>query len=513
MRAFIKKELPFLLLGVAIIAYSIFFSIFTILRTEKMHAQYFDLGIMNQTVHNTYMSLRTGDPSRFLELTNPHPGDNQVKRMAIHNDILLAIFAPFYFIHDGPETLLVIQAFVVALGALFLFLIAEKVLIPFNVKATADKAGWIALALGISYLLYPPLQKSNAFEFHAVTLAPTLLLAMYYYWFIKKYFWSFVCAVLAIFSKEQVGLVTGFFALYSIIVMLNFPKPNFALLRWAQQVRDDIMKNKKNLLFALTLGVFSLVWVVLSMKVIIPVFRGSEHFGSDYYSYLSNDPFAVIPTLFRAETYDYLHELLSPVLYLSLLSPLHLAIALPEFAVVLLSANSHMRNTFLHYDAILDAFIFLSATYGIRNIYLLCTRYKIQPPHYKLIISIVLIPAFIASYFMSSLPWARNPNPHPWETMSPMVADMRYWREYLDDDTIPVAPTGKLSPHFTNRRYFYDFAPDYTNAEYVLIDVEDARIGFMRMQSSPAYDMLQSDNRYVKIYNNNGLEVYKRIIQ
>ncbi len=485
-----------------------------------MYAHYFDLGIMHQTVHNTYMSLRTGDFSRILELTDPHDTDLQVKRMSVHNDILLAFLAPFYFIHDGPETLLVVQALGVALGALFIFLMAEKVLVLHNDqpnasfgwvrKTMADKAGWIGLALGLSYLLYPPLQKAVAFEFHAVTLAPLFLLGMYYFWLIKKYFWSFLFAIFAIFSKEQVGLVTGFFAFYTLLQMLSFIPSSIHDLQ--SKFLKKFLHNKTQVTYALLLGIFSVIWVILSLKVIIPGFRGGEHFGTDYYSYISDAPLSIFPVVFRMESFSYVHELLAPLWYISIFAPLQLLIALPEWGVVLLSANGNMRNTYFHYHTVIDAFIFIAAVYGVNNFSHWWKKLTGKNLSFALLLIYILIPAFIASYTTSSLPWAQKADSFPWSPMPPMVDDMRYWREYLQDDSIKVSTTGHLAPHFTSRRYFYDFSWKYTRADYVLIDTYEVQYGFLKKQTIPAYAQLKGDKRYVKIYNKDGLEVYKRVL-
>ncbi|MBP7966784.1 DUF2079 domain-containing protein [Candidatus Woesebacteria bacterium] len=520
MLVFIRKELPFLLLGIAIIVYAIYFSFFTIMRNEKMYAHYFDLGIMHQTVHNTYMSLRTGDFSRILELTDPHDTDRQVKRMSVHNDILLAFLAPFYFIHDGPETLLVVQALGVAMGALFIFLIAEKILRFYNEqpnatfdwirRSMADKAGWMGLALGLSYLLYSPLQKAVTFEFHAVTLAPTLLLGMYYFWVIKKYIWSFLFAVFAIFSKEQVGLVTGFFAFYTLMCMLSLIPSSIHEV--PSKIVKKLLHDKAQTIYALLLGTFSLIWVVFSLKVIIPGFRGGEHFGSDYYSYISGAPLSIFPVVFRMESFLYIHQLLSPLGYLSIFAPLQLLIALPEWGVVLLSANGNMRNIYFHYHAVIDAFIFIAAIYGVNNIANWWKKLTGKNVSFALLLIYILIPAVIASYTTSTLPWAQKADSFPWSPIPAMVDDMRYWREYLQNDSIKVSSTGHLAPHFTSRRYFYDFSWKYTKADYVLIDTHEVQYGFLKKQTIPAYAQLKGDKRYVKIYNKDGLEVYKRVL-
>src|SRR3989344_3918794 len=87
MSSYLRNHLPFLLLILGISSYILYFSLFGIMRYEKLYSHYFDLGIMQQTVYNTYQGIRTGDMSRILEVTDPHGSTDQVKRMAIHNDV------------------------------------------------------------------------------------------------------------------------------------------------------------------------------------------------------------------------------------------------------------------------------------------------------------------------------------------------------------------------------------------------------------------------------------------
>ena len=90
------RPLPILYLIILIFVISFIF--LSIARLHQLWASYFDLGIMHQTVFNTYKALQTGDFSRILELTDPHGSGLQIKRMAIHNDMLLGLLAPLYFI-------------------------------------------------------------------------------------------------------------------------------------------------------------------------------------------------------------------------------------------------------------------------------------------------------------------------------------------------------------------------------------------------------------------------------
>ena len=166
--------------------------------------------------------------------------------MAIHNDILLAFMAPFYFIYSGPETLLVIQTIILALGAWAIFLIAKKVF---------EKEKKESHRTGICDRISPlfPMQRANIFEFHAVTLATTTLLFMFYFWLVKRYRLSFLFFILSIFAKEQVALTTLFIGIY--ILYKNH-------------------HNSTNFRYSLLIIFASITWFAASMLIIIPYFRG-----------------------------------------------------------------------------------------------------------------------------------------------------------------------------------------------------------------------------------------------
>src|SRR3990167_5664051 len=97
------------------------------------------------------------------------------------------------------------------------------------------------------------------------------------------------------------------------------------------------------------------------MKYIIPYFRGDEHFGTKYFTYLKEDPLQIFPVLFRYETWHYIFILLAPVGLFALASLPHLLILAPEFAINLLSSNGNMgKNFFSLQTIILPLFVFLN---------------------------------------------------------------------------------------------------------------------------------------------------------
>ncbi|MEK7070584.1 MAG: DUF2079 domain-containing protein, partial [Patescibacteria group bacterium] len=319
-----------LLMSLMIAVYILYFSIFSVLRYQKMQANYFDLGIMHQGVYNSYQAVRTGDWNRFLEITDPI-GPNQINRMAVHNDPLLALFVPFYFISPSPIWLLIIQSIVLGLGAFAVFGISNHVL-----KNTKN-VSFISLLFALCYLLYFPMQYANRFDFHAVVLSTSFLLFMFYFWLVKNYRWSFVFLILSLISKEQVGLTTAMMGVYMLAI---------------QNLKSKVQNYNsklKTLKYPISVILVSVVWVALSFFVIIPYFRGAEHFASSRYENIN-----VISTLFRESTYRYFWFLLGPLGFLSLFSPIHLLIAAPEFVINLLSQESNMRNIVFHYTSVIQ---------------------------------------------------------------------------------------------------------------------------------------------------------------
>lgn len=512
MISFIKKNLPEIILTFFVVLYSLYFSLLTINRSEKLYSHYFDLGIMHQTVHNTYKAIQTGDLSRVLELTNPHRTEKQVKRMAIHNDMFLALLAPFYFIHDGPETLLIIQTITLAIGAGFIFLLAKKILK--NMKYSE----WIAVVLSISYLLYPPLEKANKFDFHAVTLASTLLLAMFYYWQEKKYKVSLVYLILSILTKEQVGMTTAFFGGYVLFEeykhnSIRIPK-RFSLKKSTHTVTTELEKNV-NTRFAATCIAISLIWVFVSMAFIIPMSRGGEHFASKYYNHIKERPYRVFTYPLKQSTVTYVTKLIGPVGFLPVLSPVQFLITIPELGVNLLSNNPNMRDTYFHYDSVLTPFVYISSLYGILFVYEFIKKRKKSLSTKALSIGImvyILAFAILYSYLDSPLPYAKEADIYPWNPPQPKYYEVIAWKKILDDDQIKVSASGTLAPHFTSRQYFYDFSWKYRFADYVVIDTYEVGNGFLKEQSKPAYKQLQNDRNYIRIYEENGIAVYRKIV-
>ncbi|OGK13066.1 hypothetical protein A3C98_03060 [Candidatus Roizmanbacteria bacterium RIFCSPHIGHO2_02_FULL_37_15] len=505
---FIKKYKYHILLWIFIVAYIIYFSYFTILRYRTLYASYYDLGIMQQTVYNTFMSIKTGDWSRLLELTNPI-AENQIKRVAIHNDILLALLAPFYFFNSSPGTLLVVQSMVTALGAFAIFKITNLVL------AKVRYSNFLALVFSLAYLLYPPLERANIFDFHAVTFATTFLLFMFYFWLIKKYKISLVFFALSLLSKEQVALTTLFFGIYIFTTTLH----------------SNVVKRerKHTTLYASKIISVSIIWFIFSVFYLIPLFRSGQHFAVSRYSDFGDSPIRIIigivsnpdsisKLIFREDTWRYFVNLLAPIGFLSLFSPIQLIIALPEFAINLLSNNPNMRNINYQYTAVITPFVFVSAIYGVKKL----IDSKIQPSNWqtkgiktnqliKIVIIVLLISSLSSAYLKGPLPFAKTKDIHPIKYPQKEAADTAFWAKTLKDENLKISTTGQLSPFFTSRRYFYIFSSRYSFSDYVIVRLNEIYDYPEKNELIPVYERLKKDKNYELIFKKENFEVYKKV--
>jgi len=430
---------------------------------------------MNQVVYNT-------SRGRFLEMTNQDLKKN-VSRLAIHFDPILAVFAPFYKLYEGPEVLLIGQVIILGLGALAVFLISQKVL----------KKDLISLIFSLTYLFYFAIQRAVLFDFHAVALATTFFLFAIYFQEIKKWFWFFFFVLLALLTKEHIGLIVFFLGIYLFFV-------------------------KKEKKIGLITAILGIIFFITTIYFIIPYFRGSEHFATEYFVNIKPR----LPNIIKDGT-SYFKLMISPLFY-SLFSPLTLLISLPEWAINIISINSNQRSIYFHYNSIIVAFLFYSLILGYKNF-----NRIIKSKILKAIIFLIFISINIYSIYLY--------NPIPDFVKQPVnykdidkikSKSIKSWVNKLKDENIKVATTPKLAPFFTNRRFYYNFLYDsafasmgitedriikneinkYRLADYVIINKQEVK----QRLNNKFYNKLKNDVYYQMIFfDNQEIEVYKKI--
>jgi uncharacterized membrane protein len=191
MGRFLKKYKHEFILGILICIYIAYFTIASFLRYDNFYTGRYDLGNMDQTVWNTLHG-------RIFQGS----GDGTtVSRLSFHADFMLILISPFYLLWSNPKTLLLIQTVILALGSIFVFLIAKEII----------KNKRLALIFGFLFLMNPLMQLTNLYDFHPVTLATAFLLASFYFFIKRKYFLLVVFLTLSAITKEQVWIIASIF--------------------------------------------------------------------------------------------------------------------------------------------------------------------------------------------------------------------------------------------------------------------------------------------------------------
>ena len=473
------------------LVFMVIFSAYGIHRLYTFNSNYFDLGIMDQVVHNTAHG-------RFLEMTNQDLHRN-TSRLAIHFDPILALFAPLYSIYQGPEVLIVGQVVVVGMGALAVFLLARKML-------KSDMAG---LLFAASYLLFYPIQRAVLFDFHSVVLATSFILFLIYFIESKRYVFASICLILALLTKENVGLVTFMLGAYYVFV-------------------------RKERRFSPYMMAASVIAFVATVFMIIPYFRQNSHFALKYYGEFGDSPGRIILGIFEqplltaqkvltVEALMYLGSLLLSHGLFIVFAPIEFLISLSDLLINLLSANQNMRGIYFHYNALIVPFIFLSAIVGYGRI-----RTKFGPASVKYVVALMVLAHAVSIYQYNPVPlsWVKEPAYRDTIDYS-KLATVKEWSQKLGYE-VKVSSTPRLAPFFTGRHYYYDFLFDsafyglgmseddiirsvgnYEQADYVVIAKSELNHENKVLQTF--FDHLRTNKKYQEVENKGDIQVFKRI--
>lgn len=451
-RAILKKAFfsllrrwDLIILGILILVYTITFTQLSILRHQAF-ASNFDLANMGQTVWNTFHG-------RPFQLSG---ASGTVSRFSIHADLILVLLSPLYFIWERIYMLLFIQSFALALGAIPTYFLSRKYL--------AGKL--ISLGLVLIYLLNPSLQWTNMYDFHGVALAIPLLLSALYFALIKRWSWFWFFVVLALTTKEEVSLLIAGVGIALFLIYKERLQGSLAFL-------------------------VGITWFLVMTFVIIPHFSlGGEHWGinSLYQPALTKlSNIRTLPELIdtvrgyflATPAFDYYIALLKPFGYIPILGLPWLLLALPEFAINLLSTDAQMQSTTLHYDSGITPFLIISTIFGLRLLFFLLSKIKYLEGQRNLLQNILVIVlvaiAIRVNYHYSPLPTT----PSCWCLSYRVTNDDKEFAKVLQ--TIPkeasVTSSGEIRAHLTRRENSFTLPGHVDSVDYVAILDESRIIG------------------------------------
>jgi len=282
------------------VVYAKFFTVYNLQQHAAFQTTGYDLGNYDQAMWNTLH----GKPLAMTTVKSIS------SRWAAHFEPILLLLVPIYAAFGFPQTLLVLQTIIVALGAVPIFLLTRQ-------RLASDLAG---LAFATVYLLFPALQAAVTFDFHAVTMASTFLSFALWFLATQRYRLLATMALLAMSCKEDIPLLVFMMGLYVLIVQCQ---PRVGLITM----------------------IVSLVWFVIAVYVIIPVFHpggGNEYvyryrdWGDSMSQIMFNimtNPWQVFSVVTAGDKTLYWIRFTMPVSFTALLDPLTVILATPTLLI------------------------------------------------------------------------------------------------------------------------------------------------------------------------------------
>ncbi len=460
-------SIPFIMLWILIAAYALLFGWLSLERywAYDMHA--LDMGNMGQAAWNTLH----GHPFAFTNMREPFSIEawRTTTRLSFHVEFLYPVISLVYLIYGQPESLLILQTVALALGALPVYLLARDVL----------RSEWLSLTFALVYLLFPTLQALNLYEFHPVSLATPLLLFAFLFLHRRQYLPFIVCAVAAMGTKEEIGLIVAMFGLYALVT-------------------------QRRIKLGVGVAIVGVAWSVIAVAVIEHHYRqpGTVTYFQSRYGYLghgisgalhtvTHDPGVFWRVLMVWPKLAYLERLLAPVGYLALLAPLALLLGLPTFVLNLFSTSFSMYSGVGDNSAELISVIMIAAILGAGWLLRVIRRW-FHPRWAMAILTVYLLVQALWSQHVNGF----TPIGAAWQV--PSVGN----HQKIADSFVKMIPAGapvstqdELDPHLSSRRYLYLFPdtgrqpPGVSPAYYVLLDVSGP---IYPIPSNQLHDIAQS---------------------
>ncbi len=439
----IRKIYPIALLWLTVLLFISYFSYVGFNRHDNFHSRRLDLGNMEQTVWNVTRG------NGFV-LTDPM-GNRTISRLAVHADFLLILIAPLYRLWQDPRMLILIQAVVIAMGAIPVYWLAIRYIGNRNT----------AFIFAATYLLYPPLQRMVLHDFHAVALSLALLL--YAYWFMeeRRYGLFIVTAFFAGLGKETVWMPVALMGLYIFFFQKN------------------------RLIGAICTLMAGGIFYYLMWHAIPAVTYDKQHFALQYlsefgenqnaiiFSILAN-PLAVITTLIRQDRLFYYFQLLLPVGFLPVFAPPFLFFAAPSILINALSSNAHMRQIDYQYTSEIIPFIFVAAIVGYANVRSVFLRYTMTGGTriVRRLSLLVIGTAVCSSYLWGELPLTRQDRFFYFIWALPAKSTMKAIEERIPESA-SVSVTNNIGSHFAKRMELYNFPVNALSSDYAVVRLGD----------------------------------------
>jgi uncharacterized membrane protein len=476
----VRRYGPAAIVVAAAIFYAAYMAFFTVRNHHKLGTHTWDLSHLD----NEFWNALHGRPFRNSMIFRNAAWAN------VRNHFQPTIFAllPFYALYPRAESLLVLQAVIIAAGAIPLYRFAARHL---------PRA--LAVLLALAYLLYPPTHGAQLFDFHFQPIAAALLLAAIDCLDARRMrlFWIFL--VLAIGCREDVSAGTAMIGLFLMLAGRRSPFP----------FRVGVA------IFAVSAGYF------VALRFFIMPGMGSGGFADLYQKLLPEgdptpggivktlltNPLYTFRTLLTPEKLRYALLILGPLAFLPLRRPALALLLLPGcFFTLLTTEYGPTIEIFFHYSSNFVGYIFPATTLALVHLG--------HKPH-GLVHRRAATATLVLATLLATAAWGAIPPRHTirssygWMSFDPPTPAerqrLRDLRELADmvPKTAILAVSDREAPHVSNRYECWSLSVGFEGADYVLYPTVGAiapdtemgiaaeRAGYVRVAERPGLLLLK----------------------
>ncbi len=336
-----------------------------------------------------------------------------------HSSLILLFVVPIYWLAPGTETLLALQAFVIAAGAIPIYFFARRTL----------QSGCLGFLMAVVWLVNPAVNGTNLENFHPDSFLGLLVPIALVCALSKKWLGYWIALGLCLLVKEDVVLIV---------------LPLGVLLSVRGEKRRGLITAAAGIVAALA-GTFllmrSLIGVPTRNGWRIP-FGGVGGFIKECFT----SPTDVVKYLSSGERPAYLWKMFAPLAFMSFLAP----------EVVMVSALvlfSNMVSTFwyqfhieYHYSLVAVPALVLAVVVGAGR---LGGRAR------YVVVGVVVTTSLLAANAWSYIPFHTDEHPH-WASDYPVAQTSRDILKLIPEDA-SVSVYHSLAPHVTHRVEVYMF--------------------------------------------------------
>lgn len=259
------KETPKYFIMISVTIYVIALFTVTVNRHYTFRTTGLDMGWFTQAIWST---------SKGIGILYTTIAEHQIcvkTHLGAHFSPILFSMVVFYKVFPHVETLLLLQALSLGISAYALFLVAEEIL----------NDDVLSIGLVIMYLSNSLLHGINSYDFHATPFAVPFIFLAALYMERRNYIGLFFSALMILLVKEDAGLALISLALFHVLKDRRLMSYRTYTTLVKEFLKSSLPKSER--MFILML-VGSLLWVLVSWRVIIPSITGFHMTSTVYYS-------------------------------------------------------------------------------------------------------------------------------------------------------------------------------------------------------------------------------------